>query len=52
MTKLAMKKAQFVNQEDVHIASQIDNVVKITKDTIWHHLEPSRLKVLSKLQVY
>ena len=32
-TKLAMKKAQLVNQEDTQIVSQIDNVVKITKDT-------------------
>ena len=32
VTKLAMKKAQLVNQGDAQIVSQIDNV-KITKDT-------------------
>ena len=32
-TKLAMKKTQLVNQEDAQIVSQIDNVVKIAKDT-------------------
>ena len=31
-TKLAMKEAQLVNQEDVQIVSQINNVEKITKD--------------------
>ena len=32
MTKLAIKEAQLVNHEDVQIVSQINNVVKITKD--------------------
>ena len=32
MTKLAMKEAQLVNHEDTQIVSQINNVVKITKD--------------------
>ena len=31
-TKLTMKEAQLINQEDTQIASQIDSVVKITKD--------------------
>ena len=33
VTKLAMKKAQLVNQEDTQIVSQINNVVKITTNT-------------------
>ena len=31
-TKLAMKEAQLINSKDAQIVSQIDNVVKITKD--------------------
>ena len=33
MTKLTMKEAQIVNQEDVQILSKIDSIVKITTDT-------------------
>ena len=33
MTKFAMNEAQLVNHEDVQIVSQINNIVKITKDT-------------------
>ena len=33
-TKLAMKEAQLVNQEDAKIVSLVDSVVKITKDTM------------------
>ena len=32
-TKLAMKEDQLVNDEDTQIVSQINNIVKITKDT-------------------
>ena len=32
-TKLAMKVVQLVNQEDAKIVSQIDSIVKMTKDT-------------------
>ena len=32
MTELAMKEDQLVNHEDMLIVSQINNVVKITKD--------------------
>ena len=32
-TKLTMKEAQLVSQEDVQIVSKIDNIVKIAKDT-------------------
>ena len=50
VTKLAMKEAQLVNDEDMQIVSQINNAAKITKDATIAPLEPSRLKVLSKLQ--
>ena len=33
MTKLAMRDVQLVNHEDMQIVSQINNIVKITKDT-------------------
>ena len=33
-TKLTMKEAQLVKQEDLQIVSKIDNIVKITRDTI------------------
>ena len=32
-TKLTMKKAQIVNQEDAQIVSKIDSIVKIARDT-------------------
>ena len=32
-TKLTMKGAQVVNQEDAQILSQVDSIVKTTKDT-------------------
>ena len=32
-TKLTMKEAQLVNQEDVQIMSNIDSIVKIARDT-------------------
>ena len=32
-TKLTMKEAQIVNQEDVQMVSKIDNIVKIARDT-------------------
>ena len=32
-TKLTMKEAQLVNQEDAQIMSQIDSIVKIARDT-------------------
>ena len=33
VTKLSMKEAQLVSQEDVQIVSKMDSVVKIAKDT-------------------
>ena len=33
MTKLTMKEAQIVNQEDAQIVSKIDSIVKIARDT-------------------
>ena len=44
MTKLAMKEAQLVNQEDAQIVSQIDSVVKITKDTTMTPFETIKVK--------
>ena len=32
-TKLTMKEAQIVNQEDEQIVSKIDSIVKIARDT-------------------
>ena len=43
-TKLAMKEAQLVNQEDAQIVSQIDSVVKITKDTTMTPFETIKVK--------
>ena len=47
-TKLAMKEAQLVNQEDAHIVSQIDNVVKVTKDTTMRPFETIKIKGVVK----
>ena len=33
LTKLTMKEAQLVNQEDAQIVSKIDSIVKIARDT-------------------
>ena len=44
MTKLAMKEAQLVNQEDAQIVSQIDNVAEITKDTTMTPFEIIKVK--------
>ena len=33
VTKWTMKEAQLVNQEDVQVASKIDSIVKIARDT-------------------
>ena len=44
VTKLAMKEAQLVNQEDAQIVSEIDSVVKITKDTIMTPFETIKVK--------
>ena len=43
-TKLAMKEAQWVNQEDAQIVSQIHNVVEITKDTMMMPFETVKVK--------
>ena len=43
-TKLAKKKAQLVHQEDAKIMSQIDSVMKITKDTIMTPFETMKVK--------
>ena len=48
MTKLAMKKAQLVDQKDAQIVSQIDNVVKITKDTTMTPFETIKVKGVIK----
>ena len=45
-TKLAMKEAQWVNQEDAKIVSQIQCCEKLPKIQQYHHLKPSRLKML------
>ena len=47
-TKLAMKKAQLVNQEDVQIVSQIDNIVKIAKETTMTPFETIKVKGVIK----
>ena len=43
-----MKKAQLVNQEDTQIVSQVDNVVKITKDMTIAPFETIKLKGVIK----
>ena len=43
-TKLAMKEAQLVNQEDAQIVSQRDNVVKITRDRTMTPFETIKVK--------
>ena len=43
-TKLAMKEAQLVKQEDAKIVSQIDSIVKITKDTTMTPFETIKIK--------
>ena len=48
VTKLAMKKAQFGNQEYALIVSQIDNVVKMTKDTTMTPFETINVKGVIK----
>ena len=49
-TKLAMKEAQLVNQEDAQLVSQIDNVVKITKDTTMTPFETIMVKGIIRPQ--
>ena len=39
-----MKKAQLVNQQDAQIASKIDNVVKMIKDTTMTPFETIKVK--------
>ena len=43
-----MKEAQLVNQEDAQIVSQIDNVVKVTKDTTITPFETIKVKGIIK----
>ena len=45
---LAMKEAQLVNQEDAQIVSQIDNVVKVTKDATMTPFETIKVKGVIK----
>ena len=44
MTKLAIKEAQLVKQEDAKIISQIDGIVKITRDTLLTPFETIKVK--------
>ena len=44
MTKLTMKEAQIVNQEDAQIVSKIDNTVKIARDTTIVQLGTAEVK--------
>ena len=48
VTKLVMKGAQLVNQEDSQIVSWMDNVVKITKDTTMTAFETIKVKGVIK----
>ena len=48
VNKLAKKEAQLVNQEDAQIVSQIDNVVKVTKDTKMTPLETIKVRGVIK----
>ena len=48
--KLAMKGAQLVNQEDAQIVSQINNVMKITKNTTMTPFETIKVKGVIKAQ--
>ena len=43
-----MKEAQLVNSEDAQIVSQINNVVKITKDTTIAPFETIKIKGVTK----
>ena len=50
-TKLPVREAQLVNQEDVKIVSQIDGIVKITKDTTmtpFENMPPSMVPQLNE----
>ena len=49
MTKLAMKEAQLVNHEDVQMVSQINNIVKITKDTTMAPFGTIKVKAVIKV---
>ena len=48
VTKLAMKEAQLVNQEDAQIDSQIGNLVKVTKNTTVTPSETIKVKGVIK----
>ena len=52
VTKLAMKKAQLVKQEDAQIVSQMDNVVKITKDTTMTPFETIEVKGVIRAPIH
>ena len=43
-----MKEAQLVNQEDAQIVSQIDNIVKVQKDTTMIPFETIKVKGVIK----
>ena len=45
-----MKEAYLLNQEDAQIVSQIDNIVKVTKDTTMTPLETIKIKGVIKVQ--
>ena len=48
MTKLTMKEAQIVNQEDAQIVSKIDSIVKMARDTTIIPFETTELKGVIK----
>ena len=43
-----MKEAQLVSQEDAQIVSQMDNVVKVTRDTTMTSFETIKVKRVIK----
>ena len=50
-TKLTMKEAQLVNQEDAQIVSQIDNIVKIARDTTITPFGTTKVKSVIRAQI-
>ena len=50
-TKLTMKEAQLMNQEDAQIVSKVDNIVKIARDTTVIQFGTTEVKGLKKLQI-
>ena len=52
VTKSAMKEIQLVNQEDAQIVSQIDSVVKITKDATMTPFKTIKVKCVIRAPKY